>query len=117
MRSRSAYAAFGLLATLVGMGAGHLLAAFTDPASSPVLAVGSAVIDRTPVPLAQWAIRTFGDADKIILIGSVIVVVLILAAVAGILARRRLAAGAGLLVLLVAVAAATRRTSLSLIHI
>ncbi len=111
MRSRSAYAAFGVLATLVGMGAGHLVAAFTSPASSPVLAVGSAVIDRTPVPLAQWAIRTFGAADKAILIGSVIVGVLLLAGLAGVLARRRFTLGAALLVVLVAIAAAAALTN------
>ncbi len=111
MRSRSAYAAFGVLATLVGMGAGHLVAAFTSPASSPVLAVGSAVIDRTPVPLAQWAIRTFGTADKAILIGSVIVGVLLLAGLAGILARNRFVVGAALLVVLVAIAAAAALTN------
>ncbi len=111
MTSRSAYAAFGVLATLVGMGAGHLVAAFTSPASSPVLAVGSAVIDRTPVPLAQWAIRTFGTADKAILIGSVILGVLLLAGLAGVLARRRFAVGAAVLVVLVAVAAAAALTN------
>ncbi|GAA0976219.1 Protein-methionine-sulfoxide reductase catalytic subunit MsrP [Nocardioides aquaticus] len=111
MRSRSAYAAFGVLATLVGMGAGHLVAAFTSPASSPVLAVGSAVIDRTPVPLAQWAIRTFGTADKAVLIGSVMLGVLLLAGLAGVLARRRFVVGAAVLVVLVVVAAAAALTN------
>ena len=43
----------------------------TDPASSPVLAVGSTVIDLTPTPLKEWAIAQFGTADKPILVGSV----------------------------------------------
>ena len=39
------YAARGLLAGAAGMAVGHLLAAWLDPAASPVLAVGSTVID------------------------------------------------------------------------
>jgi DMSO/TMAO reductase YedYZ molybdopterin-dependent catalytic subunit len=98
------YALFGVLSALAGMGAGHLVASLTEPESSPVLAVGSAVIDHTPTPVKNWAIAHFGTHDKTILVGSVMVVVLLLAAVAGLLARRALRWGAGLLVLLVAVA-------------
>ncbi|GEP37431.1 oxidoreductase [Nocardioides psychrotolerans] len=104
MQKRLLYASFGLLATLVGMATGHLVASLLNPAASPVLAVGSAVIDLTPTPMKEWAIRQFGTADKAILIGSVMLGVLVFAAIAGILARRRFALGAGLLVVLVAVA-------------
>jgi DMSO/TMAO reductase YedYZ molybdopterin-dependent catalytic subunit len=83
------HAAYGVLATLAGLAAAHLVAALTVPAASPVLAVGSTVIDLTPTPLKEWAIRQFGSADKIILIGSVTVVVLLLSAVAGIVTARR----------------------------
>ncbi|MBM7517335.1 molybdopterin-dependent oxidoreductase [Nocardioides nitrophenolicus] len=100
------WAGYGVLATLFGIGLAHLAAALTHPAASPVLAVGSAVIDRTPTPMKEWAIRTFGSADKAVLVGSVLAGVLVLAAVAGVLARRRFAVGAGLLVALVAIAAA-----------
>ncbi len=110
MRNRVSYALFGVLATLVGVGLGHLVAALTTPAASPVLAVGSKVIELTPTPLKEFAIRQFGDADKAILIGSVFAGVLVFAAVAGILARRRFAVGAGMLVLLVAIAAYTALT-------
>jgi len=106
MQKRLLYASFGLLATLVGMATGHLVASLLNPASSPVLAVGSTVIDLTPTPMKEWAIRQFGSADKTILIGSVMLGVLVFAAIAGILARRRFALGAGLLVVLVATAAA-----------
>ena len=64
---------------LVGLAAAHLVAALTVPAASPVLAVGSTVIDLTPTPMKEWAIRQFGTADKPILVGSVLVVVLLLA--------------------------------------
>lgn len=83
------HAAYGVLATLVGLAAAHLVAALTVPAASPVLAVGSTVIDLTPTPLKEWAIRQFGSADKLVLVGSVTVVVLLLSALAGILTARR----------------------------
>jgi DMSO/TMAO reductase YedYZ molybdopterin-dependent catalytic subunit len=105
MRNRLTYAGFGVLATVVGVAAGHFVASLTNPAASPVLAVGAQVIDLTPTPLKEWAIRQFGDNDKTILVGSVLLGVLVLAAVAGLLARWRLAYGATLLVVLVAVAA------------
>jgi DMSO/TMAO reductase YedYZ molybdopterin-dependent catalytic subunit len=105
MMNRLMWAGFGILATLVGMAAGHLVAAFTDPAASPVLTVGSTVIDLTPTPMKEWAIRTFGDNDKAVLVGSVMLGALVLAAVGGLLARRRFLLGAGVLVVLVASAA------------
>lgn len=105
MRTRLAYAGAGVLATLVGVALAHLVAGLTDPAASPVLAVGSQVIDLTPTPMKEWAIAQFGTKDKPILIGSVFAGVLVLAAVAGLLARRRAAYGAVLLVALVGLAA------------
>lgn len=84
MSSRSALpAACGVLAAGLGTAAAHLVAALVSPPSSPVLAVGSRVIDATPTPVKEWAVGTFGTADKPILIGSVAVVALLLAAVAG----------------------------------
>ena len=83
------HAAYGVLSTVVGLAAAHLVAAVTVPAASPVLAVGSTVIDLTPTPLKEFAIRQFGSADKLVLVGSVTVVVLLLAAVAGIVAAKR----------------------------
>ncbi|GAA1159116.1 molybdopterin-dependent oxidoreductase [Nocardioides aquiterrae] len=105
MRSRLSYAAFGVLASLAGVAAGHLAAAALEPSSSPVLVVGSSVIDLTPTPAKEWAIRQFGTHDKTVLVGSVLLGVLALAALAGLLARRRLRYGAALLVALVAVPA------------
>ncbi|MBA2954893.1 molybdopterin-dependent oxidoreductase [Nocardioides sp. MAH-18] len=95
----------GVLAALVGVAAGHLAAALTTPAASPVLAVGSEVIDLTPTPLKEWAVRELGTRDKPVLVGSVLVGVLVLAGIAGLLARRRFRYGAVLLVALVAVPA------------
>ncbi|GAB2632640.1 sulfite oxidase [Nocardioides ginkgobilobae] len=104
LRGRLTWAGFGLLSTLTGTAAGHLVASLDDVDTSPVLAVGSSVIDLTPTPVKEWAIAQFGTADKPILIGSVMAGVLLLAAVAGLVARRRLVLGAAIEAVLVAVA-------------
>lgn len=103
MRNHLLHAGSGVLAALAGVAAGHLVAALTEPSSSPVLAVGSTVIDLTPTPLKQWAIERFGTHDKAVLVGSVLVGVLLLAAVAGLLARRRTSYGVVLLAALASV--------------
>lgn len=103
---RLRHALSGILAAVAGIAAGHLTAGFLDPASSPVLAIGSTVIDLTPTPVKEWAIAHFGTNDKLILQGSVLVVTLALSALAGLLARRRLAFGIGFIVLLTGLAGA-----------
>lgn len=108
--SRTAYAGAGLLATAAGIAFGHLAAALVDPAASPVLAVGSTVIDLTPTPVKEWAVRELGNADKPVLLASVAIGTLALAGGAGVLARRSFALGAALLVGLVAVAGALALT-------
>ncbi|MBR7744698.1 molybdopterin-dependent oxidoreductase [Phycicoccus sp. BSK3Z-2] len=108
------YAAGTLLAAAAGAGLGHLVAGFVSPESSPVLAVGSTVIDATPTPVKEWAVSTFGTADKPILVASVTVVTLVLAAAVGLVARSRRSLGLGLLgalALLALAAAAFRPTS------
>ncbi len=55
----------GLVAVVAALGAGHLVSGLLlAPASSPFLAVGNAAIDRTPAPVKDFAIRTFGTNDK-----------------------------------------------------
>ena len=104
--TRLRFALSGILAAVAGIAAGHLVAGFLAPASSPVLAIGSTVIDLTPTPVKEWAIATFGTDDKLILQGSVLVVTLVLAAVAGLLARRRMPVAVGFIVLLTGLAGA-----------
>jgi DMSO/TMAO reductase YedYZ molybdopterin-dependent catalytic subunit len=101
-----AHALAGVLAAAFGMAVAHLVASVLHPAASPVLAVGSNVIDATPTPVKEWAVRNFGTADKPILIGNVLVVTLLVAALAGVLARRRPRLGLGLLLVLVLLAGA-----------
>ena len=86
---RLRYAASGVLAAGAGMAAGHLVAAFVNPSASPVLAVGSTVIDATPTPVKEWAVQSFGTADKPILLGSVALVTALATTAIGLVARTR----------------------------
>ncbi|WEV79714.1 molybdopterin-dependent oxidoreductase [Janibacter cremeus] len=99
-------AACGILATALGGAAAHVVAALVSPSASPVLAVGGQVIDLTPTPVKEWAVATFGTADKPVLIGSVVVVTLLLAALAGLLRPRSRAAAVTVLLVLTALAGA-----------
>ncbi|HEX9041295.1 MAG TPA: molybdopterin-dependent oxidoreductase [Trebonia sp.] len=86
-------AACGLVAAAAAMGIGQLLAGFTVPAASPVVAVGEAAIDRTPLAVKDWATSTFGTSDKAVLLAGVLVVVFGYSIVVGVLAMRRLILG------------------------
>ena len=100
----------GILAAVAGIAAGHLVAGFVDPATSPVLTVGSTVIDLTPTPVKEWAVAHFGTADKPLLLGSVVLVTLAVAALIGLLARQHRGLATGLLALLVVVTGAAALT-------
>src|SRR5271166_613339 len=83
----------GVLAGAVAIGAAQLAAGLTVPQSSPVLAVGQAAIDLTPLPVKNFAISAFGTHDKTVLLGGILVVLALYAAAVGMLAVRRLAFG------------------------
>ncbi len=91
--SRSAAGIAGIAAAACGTGAAQLLAALINPAAGPVVAVGAVLIDLSPTPLKEWAVATFGTADKVVLIAGVVVVLALLAGLAGVLALRRPALG------------------------
>jgi DMSO/TMAO reductase YedYZ molybdopterin-dependent catalytic subunit len=97
--SALAGAVVGVLTAAVATGIGQLAAGLTVAQSSPVLAVGQAAIDLTPLPVKDFAISTFGTDDKTALLVGILVILTAFAAVIGILAVRRLALGlAGLAV-------------------
>lgn len=83
----------GVAAAAVALGVVQLTAAFFSPAADARTAVGTAVINMTPGPVKEWAIQTFGTADKLFLSVSVIAVIGVLAAVAAIWERSRIPAG------------------------
>ena len=104
-------AVVGLLAAAVAIGAGQFASGLGVPQSSPVLAVGEAAIDLTPLPVKDFAISAFGADDKTVLLGGILLILAGYAAVVGMLAVRRLAFGmAGLAVFAcIGVAAALSR--------
>jgi DMSO/TMAO reductase YedYZ molybdopterin-dependent catalytic subunit len=99
-RLRFFAAAFtGILALAAALAAGHLVAGFISVNASPYLAVGNGAIDLTPVELKDFAVRTFGTHDKLVLLGSMALVMLGVAALAGVLSRRSPVPGAVLIAL------------------
>ncbi|MFD4855551.1 molybdopterin-dependent oxidoreductase [Streptomyces atratus] len=110
--ARAALAALsGLIAGFCALAVAELVAAVVRPEAGPVTAVGSAVIDRTPPAVRDFAVRNFGTADKLVLQLGILILLALFAMAVGVLAlrHRRLGSAAVLVFGLVgAVAAAAR---------
>jgi DMSO/TMAO reductase YedYZ molybdopterin-dependent catalytic subunit len=89
-------AASGLAAAAVTLAVAEVAALFVAPASSPVLAVGSLVIDLTPPWLKELTIALFGTDNKTVLLVLVGLLVAVLAVVSGVIEARRPPFGATL---------------------
>ncbi|MHC3392544.1 molybdopterin-dependent oxidoreductase [Streptomyces lavendulocolor] len=101
----------GLLAAFAALAVAELVAGLIRRAAGPVTVVGGAVIDRTPAPVKDFAVRTFGEDDKTVLRLGILAVLALFAAALGIIALRRRWAGPGGVLLfgfIGAVAAASR---------
>jgi DMSO/TMAO reductase YedYZ molybdopterin-dependent catalytic subunit len=83
----------GLAAAAVALGVTQLAAAFFSPAADARTAVGTAVVNLTPGPVKEWAIQTFGTADKLFLAVMVLAVIGAIAAVSAIWERSRIPLG------------------------
>jgi DMSO/TMAO reductase YedYZ molybdopterin-dependent catalytic subunit len=79
----------GLASAGAAIGAGHLVAAFLQPAASPLLAVGSVAIDLAPTPAKEFVVRTLGTYDKPVLVATIGLVLAVVAAVIGLIAWPR----------------------------
>ncbi|MET9951740.1 molybdopterin-dependent oxidoreductase [Streptomyces sp. NPDC006339] len=101
----------GLLAGFTALAVAELAAALVRPAAGPVTVVGGAVIDRTPAPVKDFAIRTFGEDDKLVLQLGILLLLALFAILLGVsaLRRRRLGAAGVLLFGVVGAAAALSR--------
>lgn len=100
----------GLAAGGLAVAVGMLIAAITDVVS-PIDAVGSDVIDRTPRAVKEWAIRNFETNDKLVLRIGIFTVLALAAMVIGALATKRVwigVAGIGAFGVVGALAAAGR---------
>ncbi|MFG3321000.1 molybdopterin-dependent oxidoreductase [Streptomyces sp. NPDC048171] len=89
----------GLLAGGAALAAAELTAVAVRPQAGPVVAVGGAAIDRTPAAVKDWAIRSFGTNDKLVLQLGILAVLTLFALALGLLAlRHRRTGAAGVLV-------------------
>ncbi|MEU4829193.1 molybdopterin-dependent oxidoreductase [Streptosporangium sp. NPDC023615] len=88
-----AAALIGLVSGVVAVGFSLLVAGLMNPSTFPVVAVGDSAVDLSPAPLKEWAIRTFGESDKVVLVGGILVVMAVLAALLGMAAVRDLRYG------------------------
>jgi DMSO/TMAO reductase YedYZ molybdopterin-dependent catalytic subunit len=107
----------GIVAAIATLGAAEVIALFVAPASSPLVAVGSFVIDIVPPWVKDAAIALFGTGDKAALLVGLGLLVLVLAAGVGLLELRRPPLGTVLLSLIgvvAAIAAATRAEATAL---
>src|SRR6187402_3118102 len=98
MTARGAKAMAGVAAAAVALGLTQLLVVFFGPEADARNAVGSAVIDLTPGPVKEWAIQTFGTADKLFLSIAVIAVIVAIAAVTAQYETRRVPVGSAAIV-------------------
>lgn len=87
----------GIVSALALLGSAELLAAIFARAASPVLAVGSFIVDIVPRPLKELAITLFGETDKVALLVGVGLGAVVAAAIAGYLQYRFRPVGAVLL--------------------
>ncbi len=106
----------GIVAALVALGTGELIAGLVVGASSPLASVGSALIDYAPPGSKDIIVSLFGTNDKPALEIMVGAVVLLIGAGIGVLARSRFALAAGAIVGVVGIGflAALRLPSTSL---
>lgn len=86
---RGALAALGgLIAGLVALCVAELVSAAVRPEAGPVTAVGGAVIDRTPAPVKDFAVRQFGNDDKLVLQLGILALLALFAMAVGVASLR-----------------------------
>jgi DMSO/TMAO reductase YedYZ molybdopterin-dependent catalytic subunit len=105
MPSRGSAALAGLVAAGAALAVGELVAALTAATPSPLIAVGTAVIDLAPPGSKELVVALFGTNDKPVLNLVVALAVLAAGAGIGIVARRSMLAASLLVVGLVGVGA------------
>ncbi|MEU4180670.1 molybdopterin-dependent oxidoreductase [Streptomyces sp. NPDC026589] len=96
----------GLLAGFASLAFAELVSAAVRPEASPVTAVGGAAIDRTPAGVKDWAIRNFGEDDKLVLQLGIVVTLALFALSVGLFALRHRRAGSAAVLLFGVVGAA-----------
>ena len=93
LRGLGVGAVTGFLAAAVAIGVSTLAAGFVRPQASPMAALGSVFIDRTPATLRNVALQHFGTYGRTVLLLGMYTAIAVLAVGIGLLARRTAAAG------------------------
>ena len=83
----------GFLAAAVAIGVSTLAAGFLRPQASPMAALDSVFIDRTPAALKNVALQHFGTHGRTVLLLGMYAALAVLAVGIGLLARRAAASG------------------------
>ncbi|MGH3695643.1 MAG: molybdopterin-dependent oxidoreductase [Pseudonocardiaceae bacterium] len=96
----------GLLAMAAGLATGHLVGGLISPSASPFVAVGATAIDLTPTWLKDFAVRSFGSYDKLVLLSGMALVIGLIGVAAGLVSRRSRTPGLMLIIVLGVLAAA-----------
>ncbi|MED5814774.1 molybdopterin-dependent oxidoreductase [Mycolicibacterium sp. 050232] len=88
----------GIAAAAVSLGVAALIAIPFPPQADPRGAVGSAIVDLTPVPVKEFVIQALGGLDKLFLAVVVLVVIAAIAALAATYETRRRPVGSAIFV-------------------
>ncbi|MEV7089921.1 molybdopterin-dependent oxidoreductase [Streptomyces sp. NPDC093085] len=105
LERRGLAALSGLVAGFSALAVAELAAVPVRPEASPVTAVGSAFIDRTPPWLKEFAVRNFGTDDKLVLRLGILAVLALFALAVGVAALRHRRAGSAAVLVFGAVGA------------
>lgn len=103
-------AVMGVVSGAVFLGVAELVALIVARTASPILAVGAFVIDIVPQPVKEFAIATFGENDKVVLLASLGLAVVIASALGGVLQLVRPPLGVAIVLLAGALATAATVT-------
>src|SRR5688572_1545898 len=79
----------GVLAAAAGISIATGLSALFTGVPSPVVSIGNRAIDMTPRFLKEFAVRTFGESDKPVLLAGMVATLVVVTAVAGWIGLRR----------------------------
>ena len=86
MRLRDSFS--GAVAAGLGLALTETAAGLVSGIPSLIEGLGNFVIDNTPEAVKEWAIATFGTADKLVLLIGIAAVTLLVGAAVGWFARR-----------------------------
>jgi DMSO/TMAO reductase YedYZ molybdopterin-dependent catalytic subunit len=88
-KTRARDAISGAAAAALALGVSELATGLFSGLPSLVEGLGNRVIDNAPDPVKDWAIATFGTADKPALLAGIFVLTIAIGALVGVLARGR----------------------------